>query len=156
MRATAKGSEKFTSTKGARHKSNRGNSRKSSSYCAKLFFYLAFAVLCAAFVFAALLLLPSEKTQGIKDQLRVTINSTMKFLNEIARSDAALHVIETVLKIGAASLLFLTFMIDVAFSLILLYIHIFIKYILPETISAFSNAVISFGPTVFEIWKQYT
>ncbi|KRZ79847.1 hypothetical protein T10_5771 [Trichinella papuae] len=153
---TAKGSEKFTSTKSARHKSNRGVSRKSSSYCVKLFFYLALAVMCAAFGFAALLLLPSEKTQGVKDQLRVTINSTMKFLNEIATSGAALHVIETVLKIGAALFMFLTFMVDAAFSLILLYVHILIKYVLPETISAFSNAVISFGPTVFEIWKQYT
>ncbi|XP_003376493.1 putative small multidrug resistance protein [Trichinella spiralis] len=145
MKTTPRGSEKFTSTK------------SGSSYCVKLFLYfVAFAVLCAVFVFASLLLLPSEKTQGVKDQLRVIINFTMKFLNEIATSGAALHVNETFLKIGAALLMFLTFTVDIAFSLILLYVHIFIKCVLPETIAAFSNAVFSFGPTVFEIFKHYT
>ncbi|KRZ97544.1 Histidine--tRNA ligase, cytoplasmic, partial [Trichinella sp. T8] len=157
MKTAPRGSEKFTSTKSARNKSNRGSSRKSSSYCVKLFLYfVAFAVLCAVFVFASLLFLPSEKTQGVKDQLRVIINSTMKFVNEIATSGAALHVNETFLKIGAALLMFLTFTVDVAFSLILLYIHIFIKCVLPETIAAISDAVFSFGPAVFEILKHYT
>ncbi|KRX84655.1 Histidine--tRNA ligase, cytoplasmic, partial [Trichinella sp. T6] len=114
------------------------------------------SILCAVFVFASLLFLPSEKTQGVKDQLRVIINSTMKFVNEIATSGAALHVNETFLKIGAALLMFLTFTVDVAFSLILLYIHIFIKCVLPETIAAISDAVFSFGPAVFEILKHYT